>query len=889
MTKLLNNSLEKVKSLFSRKQKRNLDNSGNSNLRKVLGKISGAFMLPISIMAISGLWLGVGSAIASNAGGNEALRTFGIFIQMLGDPVFSFLPLLFAIAFVIAFTDDAGVAVFATVIGFATFLAIQSVFIKDVYTNETFNYENTNNVVYLISTKDANFNNVSYEVFVHNNVAYQVQNIPGQDAAVVPFKLNNSAVDVMVKDGTTHFSVNGIALTSTIKQMHGYNILFSGAGRDPLLLEKLVGKSLGITSLQTSVFGGIAIGLLVQYLYNRFHTIQLPGVISFFAGKRFVAIITVPFAALMAFIFLILWPWVGYALSVFGNSLGKIPYGFESLIFGFIERSLVPFGLHHVFYSPLWYSDAGGSLNYSLGEWVKTLSPEAVNELMTNPVYQDLRNLLNIVAAEPNKFVGDSTMSVNILKLNFNTIVYPVVVDGKVSASQATPIFHFIADQLGIKAGRFADGKFSFMMFGLPAAALAMVFAAPKENRKVALSAVLPSAITTIVTGVTEPIEFTFLFLSPFLFWGFHAFFAGISFMLANLLGVHIPMIFSGGLLDLTIYGIVPLAKGTNFYWTFVVGLFYAPLYFGFFYFWIKYKDLKTPGRGDTVKLFTKADYLKGKNKSNKNELDPQTIAIVEGFGGVDNITAFNNCASRLRYDIKDMNLVNEDKLKAAGAVAIKREGSNHVQAIFGPAAEQINIKIRNSREALAKLTANSSMEGSSMSENLQSNNQAQKQTNNNKLATPVLINSVANGDLIKLEDVNDGVFSAKMMGEGFAVEFKDSNIGEVYAPVDGTLSVVFETKHAYGIETAEGVQVLVHIGIDTVTLNGQGFENFVKVGDTVKKGDLLAKVDLNFLKEKNIKSSPIVVVLNESTHKDLTFVKQPSSVSTSDTVLEVR
>ncbi len=617
-----------LKSVFSEKTRKSTNNSGAGKMRKILSKISGAFMLPISVMSIAGLFLGVGAAIASNTS-SASLKQFGAFIQALGDPVFAGLPVLFAIAFVIAFTDEAGVAVFATLIGYLVFSSVQSVFITDV--------EN------------------------------------------------------------------------------GVTILFSGAGRDPAGLKGLVGGAMGFRALQTSVFGGIAVGLTVQYLYNRFHTIQLPQMISFFGGKRFVALITIPAMALLAFVFLIFWPWIGIVLNLFGASLAKVPYGFESFIFGYIERSLIPFGLHHVFYAPLWFSSAGGDAGATIVDWAKdqgievvTKTAEAANQ--TQVIYEvvakaqtmpsdSLKELLIDITKNKDKFVGDSTASLTLLGAP-NTIDYTV--DGK---EFSIPLFTFLENH-GFKVGRFADGKFSGMMFGLPAAAAAMIMAAPKENRKVAAGTVIPAAATSFVTGVTEPIEFTFLFLSPLLFWGFHAFMMALSFMFANLAGVHIPMAFSGGVLDLLIYGAVPVQKGTNFWWVLVVGLAYVPIYYFVFLFFIKWKNLETPGRGTNTKLFTKSDYLARKDKAKSaSSVDPQVLAIVDGYGGIDNITNFNNCASRLRYDIKDLSLVDEQKLKAAGVVAIKVEGQHHVQAILGPIAEQMNAKINSQRDLIKAMS----------------------------------------------------------------------------------------------------------------------------------------------------------------------------------------
>ncbi|QGZ97689.1 PTS sugar transporter subunit IIABC [Mycoplasma sp. NEAQ87857] len=656
----------------------------------------------------------------------------------------------------------------------------------------------------------------------------------------------------------------------------GVSILFDGAGRDPFKLVKLVGDSLGVKSLQTSVFGGIAVGLVIQYLYNRFHTIQLPQVISFFGGKRFVAIVTIPAMALLAFAFLIVWPWIGIGLNAFGTAIGSVPGGAESLIFGYVERALIPFGLHHVFYAPLWYSSAGGDLNTQLAEFLRD------HPGITQGA--DLKNLINIVAEHPDKYQGDSTTALSLLSFQHDTLSYTSK-DGK---TVTLPLFEFLAKELKFKIGRFADGKFSIMMFGLPAAAAAMVLAAPKENRKVALGTVVPAAFTSFITGVTEPIEFTFLFLSPFLFWGFHSIMAAFSFMFANLAGVHVPMAFSGGVLDLVSYGIIPFAKGTNFYWVLVVGLAYAPIYLAVFYFYIKWKDLATPGRGGNTKLFTKADYLASKNETATASagVDPKALAIVMAYGGLDNITAFNNCASRLRYDVKDASLVSEEKLKAAGAFGVKVEGNNHVQAIFGPAAEQLNAKIKSQREAIAKYLASEQK-----TEELEVKAEvAMMEDEKSPLLEPVKVQTVARGELIKLEDVKDEVFSSKALGEGFAVKFDASETGNVYSPVDGRVTMVFPSKHAVGIETAEGVQILLHIGINTVELNGEGFDMLVEVDQMVKAGDLVAKVDLKVLEAKGLVSDVICIVLREGAYKDFTITSNKTNIdSTTELIGEVK
>ncbi|ADE19812.1 PTS transporter subunit IIABC [Mycoplasma crocodyli] len=871
------------KKLSKKESNKSKDNSGSSKVRKVLSKISGAFMLPISIMAIAGLFLGVGATISHQAVNNQGLKVFGEFIKMLGEPVFAALPLLFASAFVVAFTDEAGVGVFATIIAYLTFSALQSVFIWESYTS-----------------------------LMHNGTP-----VPAQiyDENLGKF------VDLLDKEGKI----------IPEKTLEGYVILFKQGGRDAASMEKLVGSTLGFKSLQTSAFGGIAVGLIVQYLYNRFHTIQLPSVISFFGGKRFVAIISIIAMIPTAFIFLLLWPWIGKGLSTFGNYLGKVPYGFESFIFGFLERSLVPFGLHHAFYAPLWYTQAGGDL-YT-----------ALNNFKTSGLVpgESLNDLIKTVAESKNKFVGDSTMSLSLVGFKYNTIEYTLN-----GTAVSKPLFAFLAQDLGIKVGRFLDGKFSFMIFGLPAAGLAMIMAAPKENRKLAIGAVLPAAITCLVTGVTEPIEFTFLFLAPWLFWGFHAFFCALSFMIANLLGVHIPMAFSGGLLDLTIYGIIPFAKGTNFYWTLAVGAGYAPIYFFAFLFFIKKFNLETPGRGRNVKLFTKEDYLKQKDTKGTTQdlgqIDPKGLAVVQAYGGISNITSFNNCASRLRYDVLDGSLVNEDALKAAGAAGVKREGNNHVQAIFGPVSEQLNSKIKSQRDLISQwelsnkltpevkegqiiqtvktvevvetvTTVNSNelqdqkiVKTVTITEPIVSEKTTIEKLNDENVIVETIktveekpaaisvekektilntdevvsLQSPACGKVKSLESLHDGVFSEKMVGEGFVVAFSAKKEARIYSPVDGKISMVYDTKHAYGITTNSGINLLLHIGIDTVKLNGQGFTSFVKVNKKVSAGDVIATVNLELLRASKIKITDLItIVLPDSSKTNVRITKMDKDI----------
>ena len=585
--------------------------NGHGGSKEFFSKLSGSFMLPISIMSIAGLLLGIGSAIETNISDYD-MKHIGTFIKNMGEPIFGAMPVLFAAAIVVGFTEEAGVAVFAVIIAMLVFSSMQTGFIDPV-------------------------------------------------------------------------DKNGVALHGSYSpdKIKGYKILFTAWGRNPKELFSLVGETMGYKSLNSSIFGGIVVGSIVVYLYKRFHTIKLPMAIAFFGGKRFVPIVSLFAMVPLSFIFLLFWPWIGIGLYVFGNSLGSVPFGFESLIFGYVERALLPFGLHHVFYAPLWWTAAGGDVNTALAKW------QAAGNHMTAAE----------TAAFLKAFLGDGKTGDSFIWLAANQLPFNVVTwTDPGGMKHSLPVFDFISKQLHIKVGRFLDGKYPFMIFGLPAAAFAMAMAAPKANRRVAFATVIPAAITSFVAGVTEPIEFTFLFLAPLLFWGFHATMAGISFMLMNVLGVHIGMTFSGGLLDMLIYGVLPFAKGTHFWWAFVVGPFYAVIYYYVFYYWIIKANLQTPGRGKGFRLFTKKDYKLRKQAgklSGKNAMTQQSKDIIVAFGGWNNITSFSNCATRLRYDVKDIKKVDTPKLKAAGAYGVVHIGTNHVQTIMGPQAAQINANIQ--------------------------------------------------------------------------------------------------------------------------------------------------------------------------------------------------
>ncbi|WGI36330.1 PTS transporter subunit IIABC [Mesomycoplasma lagogenitalium] len=828
-------------SITKRENKVKVNNkNGSTKLKLILSKISGAFMLPIAVMAIAGFFLGVGATIVSLGKDNEGVRVFGLFIQNLGDPVFGALPILFTAAFVVSFTNDAGSAVFSGIVGYFIFLGLQTPFITEVKG----------------PLSDKNY---------------------------------------------------------------GYNVLFS-AGRDLDASKEIVKSQFGILSLQTSIFGAILVGMIVSYLYNKFYTIQLPQIISFFGGKRFVPLISIVAMIPLSLVFLIFWPWIGTALNYFGNLLNRAPGGLESLAFGFIERSLIPFGLHHAFYAPLWYSGVGGDVNSLLAPKIASGEFGTINDynpdVLKDVSYITAHQLLDLVKLEPEKWQGDSRISNAAIGLTGNNIAYNLKDASGEFKTHYLPVFKFFQDVLGLKIGRYMQGKYAFMPFALPAAAGAMIMAAPKENRKMAISAVVPSALTSVVTGVTEPIEFTFLFLAPYMFWGFHAAMAGLAFMFMNLFGAHIGMSFSGGLLDLIIYGIVPVLKGTQFWWAAVIGLVYAPIYYLVFYYVIKWKNLETPGRGSNVKLFTKSDFNSKKSdsvdKTKKSNLSSTEKEIVLAFGGWDNITGYNNCASRLRYDVVDVSKVNEERLKHAGAKGVKFAGGNHVQVIFGPIAEQLNSKLSANKGAdLGESIFDKKEETKKVEVNRVNLVQQQKvETKVTPAPAPVVkipavqkpvaeskpvvetksvveskpvsdgkvtsLKGVTFGIVRPIDKLEDGVFSEKMLGDGVAISVpKNIRIAKIYAPFDAVVASAFPTKHAYGLTSKEGIDVFIHIGIDTVKLSGKGFTSFVEQGQKVSEGDLIAEVDMEYVRKHVPVTDVIYTVLDSSVKNKIESIEQ--------------
>lgn len=575
-------------------------------------------------------------------------------------------------------------------------------------------------------------------------------------------------------------------------------ILDDGSIAD-FVLEGTITSSVGIQTLQMGVFGGIIVGLGVAALHNRFYTIELPSALAFFSGSRFVPIICTVVYVLVGIGMFFVWPMVQNGIYALGGLVTGTGY-LGTLIFGIIKRALIPFGLHHVFYLPFWQTGVGGSME------------------VAGKMIEGGQNIFFAQLADP------STV-------------------------------HFSAD-----ACRYFSGEFIFMIFGLPGAALAMYQTAKPEKKKQAGGLLLSAALACMATGITEPLEFSFLFVAPMLF-AVQVILAGAAYMIAHILNIAVGLTFSGGLLDLFLFGILQGNAKTSWLRIIPVGIIYFLLYYGIFKFLILKFDLKTPGREDEdteTRLYTKADYNAAKETGVKGA--EVSALITAGLGGKANIEDVDCCATRLRCTIKDPEKVQEALLKQSGSRGVILKGKG-IQVIYGP---QVAV-LKTNLEAFLQTSAADQV--------------------SSQVSSGEEIKSPMNGTVIPLSEVPDAVFSSEMLGKGFGVEPSE---GKAYAPVDGEVTTVFDTKHAIGLMSKHGVELLIHIGMDTVKLNGKGFDVKVKTGDQVKAGDLLAEFDMDLIKGEGYPVTTAVVVTNTDDCKEIGEVR--TGAATKDTeVLTVK
>ena len=557
------------------------------------------------------------------------------------------------------------------------------------------------------------------------------------------------------------------------------------------VLEGTITSVCGIQSLQMGVFGGIIVGLGVAALHNRFHKIVLPNALSFFGGSRFVPIISTLVYMFVGIGMYFAWPVVQNGIYALGGLVTGSGY-LGTLIFGIIKRALIPFGLHHVFYMPFWQTAVGGTMEVA-GQMVQ---------------------------GGQNIFFAQLADSANIA--------------------------HFSAD-----ATRYFSGEFIFMIFGLPGAALAMYRCAKPEKKKQAGGLLLSATLACMMTGITEPLEFSFLFVAPALF-AVQVVLAGSAYMIAHILNIAVGLTFSGGFLDLFLFGILQGNAKTSWLRIIPVGIIYFFLYYFIFSFLIKKFNFKTPGREDDdteTKLYTKADVNARKEAGketagNTGTADPVSEAITQGLGGKKNISDVDCCATRLRITVHDAARVNDEIIKTTGSRGIVKKGQG-VQFIYGPQVTVIKSKLEDYLETAPDEYYESAAvsEENSAEENTDTVNENNK--TREKVVNTIVVSSPITGMAGDITTCPDEGFAGKMMGDGAVVTPEDAVI---CAPEDGEVLFVFETKHALGFQTENGLGMLLHIGIDTVSLNGEGFEVFVENGQKVKKGDPLMKIDIPFL-----------------------------------------
>ncbi|WP_342429274.1 glucose-specific PTS transporter subunit IIBC [Neobacillus sp. FSL H8-0543] len=550
---------------------------------------------------------------------------------------------------------------------------------------------------------------------------------------------------------------------------------------------------LGIPTLQTGVFGGIIVGLIAAYMYNKFFEIELPSYLGFFAGKRFVPIVTAASTVILGLLMIVIWPPIQEGLNAFSTNMVDANRTIAAFIFGVIERSLIPFGLHHIFYAPFWFEF--GSYTNAAGELVR----------------------------------GDQAIFMAQIK------------DG-------------VQD---LTAGTFMTGKFPFMMFGLPAAALAIYHEAKPEKKVIVGGLMASAALTSFLTGITEPLEFSFLFVAPVLF-GIHAIFAGLSFMTMHILNVKIGMTFSGGLIDYILFGLIN--PQTNAWIVIPVGLVFAVIYYFGFRFAIRKFNLKTPGR----------ELEEEENQAPTGKASSGDLAsnILDAMGGKENIAHLDACITRLRVSVNDSKNVDKNQLKRLGAAGVLEVGDN-IQAIFGPRSETIKGQMKDIIEGKRPRSTVKAPEKGVEQQIEEVNPEALQTARKNEdegFSAPL------KGELKPITEVPDQVFAGKMMGDGFAIVPSE---GMVVSPVNGKIVNLFPTKHAIGILSDTGREILIHVGIDTVNLKGQGFETLVAENDVIEQGQPLLKFDLDYIKEHATSTITPIVFTNLAEGEKVVIVKE--------------
>ena len=660
--------------------------------------------------------------------------------------------------------------------------------------------------------------------------AYHLKGLMGPGTApYILFSLLNSAGSIIFDNLPILFAV-GVAIgmarsekaTAALSSIVAFFVMHSTigslityTGRSHSFLTGATTEIVGITSLQMGVFGGIIVGLGVAALHNRFYKIELPRVFSFFGGTHFIPIISAITYVGIGILMFYIWPPIQILINDAGKLVLMSGYG-GTFVYGLLERTLIPFGLHHVFYMPFWQTAVGG------------------RELVNGQLIEGAQNIFFAELASP-----DTS--------------------------------HF-----SVAATRFMSGKFPLMMFGLPGAALAMYTCARPENKKAVGSLLLSAAISSAVTGITEPLEFAFLFVAPPLYV-IHCAFAGLSYMLMHMLNVGIGMTFSGGFLDFFLFGILQGNTKTSWLHVIPVGILYFIVYFIVFRVMILKFNYQTPGHEKD-------------NATPVNNADNKSQQILDGLGGLENISDLSCCATRLRVTLHRPSKLNKQKLLATGAAAVVANGDG-VQIVYGPEVTVIHARLQDYIAQIIPASSSTADNSAAVpTTSAEVSNPAvsaeAKDSDNLSVADAItdIVYAPCNGTVIPLKEINDGVFSEGYIGEGLAIEPVD---GSFYAPFDCSVAMVFDTHHAIALHTANDTELILHVGLDTVKLNGQHLEVFVQEGQKIQKGDLILRADLEGIQSAGCRTVTPVVITGAGGAESVELLKT-GPVHIGDAVLKV-
>lgn len=660
--------------------------------------------------------------------------------------------------------------------------------------------------------------------------AYHLKGLMGPGTApYILFSLLNSAGSIIFDNLPILFAV-GVAIgmsrsekaTAALSSIVAFFVMHSTigslityTGRSHSFLTGATTEIVGITSLQMGVFGGIIVGLGVAALHNRFYKIELPKVFSFFGGTHFIPIISAITYVGIGILMFYIWPPIQILINDAGKLVLTSGYG-GTFVYGLLERALIPFGLHHVFYMPFWQTAVGG------------------RELVNGQLIEGAQNIFFAELASP-----DTS--------------------------------HF-----SVAATRFMSGKFPLMMFGLPGAALAMYTCARPENKKAVGSLLLSTAISSAVTGITEPLEFAFLFVAPPLY-AIHCAFAGLSYMLMHMLNVGIGMTFSGGFLDFFLFGILQGNTKTSWLHVIPVGILYFIVYFIIFRVMILKFNYQTPGHEKD-------------NAAPVNNADNKSQQILDGLGGLENISDLSCCATRLRVTLHRPSKLNKEKLLATGAAAVVANGDG-VQVVYGPEVTVIHARLQDYIAQIIPASSSTADNSAAVpTTSAEVSNPAvsaeAKASDNLSVADAItdIVYAPCNGTVIPLTEINDGVFSEGYIGEGLAIEPVD---GSFYAPFDCSVAMVFDTHHAIALHTANDTELILHVGLDTVKLNGQHLEVFVQEGQEIQKGDLILRADLEGIQSAGCRTVTPVVITGAGGAESVELLKT-GPVHIGDAVLKV-